>query len=163
MLGRDGIAGIICLGLSIAMLVMTRGLPQSSLVPIGPDFYPRIVLGVAALLSAILVVADVVATLRSRGAAVRAAPTAPAAEKNYKLVVLTFVLFTLYVALLPWAGYRIATFLFVAAQQVVLEPPSTPRRWIIVLITAAATSLITHLVFEHYLQVLLPRGHWTGV
>ena len=50
MLGRDGIAGLICLGLSIALLVMTRGLPQSALVPIGPDFYPRIVLVIMAAL-----------------------------------------------------------------------------------------------------------------
>jgi hypothetical protein len=159
MLGRDGIAGLVCLGLSIFMLVMTRDLPHSALVPIGPDFYPRIVLGVAALLSAILVVADFV--MRRSGET--AAPVAPAAERNYRLVALTFVLFALYVALLPWVGYRIATFLFVVAQQGALERPATPRRWGVVLITAAATTLGTYVVFEHYLQVLLPRGSWTGV
>lgn len=162
MLGRDGIAGILCLGLSIAMLVMTRGLPQSALVPIGPDFYPRIVLGITAVLSAILVLADVYQAWRRRGAAVPVAAAALPA-RNYKLVTLTFVLFALYVALLPFAGYRIATFLFVAAQQVALEPPTSPRRWSVVVITAIATSLATYLVFEHYLQVLLPRGTWTGM
>jgi hypothetical protein len=163
MLGRDGIAGIICLGLSIAMLFMTRELPHSALVPIGPDFYPRIVLGVTALLSAILVAADLVTTLRARrAAAAESPPAAPAAKKNYRLVVLTFVLFTLYVAALPVFGYRIATFLFVAAQQSLLERPASLRRWIVVLITAVATSLVTYVVFDQYLQVLLPRGSWTG-
>jgi putative tricarboxylic transport membrane protein len=164
MLGRDGIAGIICLGLSIAMLVMTRDLPHSPLVPIGPDFYPRIVLSVGALLSAILVAADIVTNLRGRAAATAAAPSpVPAAKKNYALVLLTFVVFTVYVALLPWLGYRIATFLFVAVEQAVLERPASRRRWVVVFITAAATSFVTYVVFEHYLQVLLPRGSWTGV
>ena len=46
---RDGVAGLICLALSIGMLALTRGLPQSSFVPIGPEFYPRIVLGIMAV------------------------------------------------------------------------------------------------------------------
>jgi CDP-diglyceride synthetase len=163
MLGRDGIAGIICLGLSIAMLVMTRDLPHSSLVPIGPDFYPRIVLIVGALLSAILVAADIVANLRGRTATAAAPSPAPAAKKNYALVVLTFVVFTVYVALLPWLGYRIATFLFVAVEQAAIERPASRWRWIVILITAVATSLVTYVVFEQYLQVLLPRGSLTGV
>jgi putative tricarboxylic transport membrane protein len=162
MLGRDGVAGLVCLVLSVVMLVMTREMPHSSLVPIGPDFYPRIVLGVAALLSAILVAVDFAAAWRNRGAAAQAAAAAPAAVKNYKLVIVTFVLFTLYVGLLAGAGYRISTFLFVLAQQAVLERPASLKRWTILLITAAATSWITYLVFEGYLQVLLPRGSWTG-
>ena len=163
MLGRDGIAGVICLGLSIAMLVMTRDLPHSPLVPIGPDFYPRIVLIVGALLSAILVAADIVTNLRGRGATAAAPSPAPAAKRNYALVLLTFIVFTVYVALLPWLGYRIATFLFVAVEQAVLERPASRRRWVVVFITAAATSFVTYIVFEHYLQVLLPRGSLTGV
>lgn len=162
MLGRDGIAGIICLGLSIAMLLMTGELPHSPLVPIGPDFYPRIVLGVSALLSAILVVADIVTNLRGRAAAAAPSP-APAAIRNYRLVLLTFVLFTVYVGLLAWLGYRISTFLFVAAEQALLERPASMRRWGVVLVTAVATSLVTYVVFEQYLQVLLPRGSLTGI
>ena len=55
---RDGVAGLICLALSIGMLVLTRGLPQSPFVPIGPDFYPRIVLAIMAALSALLPAQD---------------------------------------------------------------------------------------------------------
>ena len=32
-----------------------------------------------------------------------------------------------------------------------------------VLAIAAAASAATYVVFEHYLTVLLPRGHWTGM
>ena len=160
MLGRDGVAGIFCLGLSIALLVMTRGLPQSALVPIGPGFYPKIVLGIMAALSVILVVADAWSHRRSRDAVT--APAAAAEMRNYRLVTVTFAVFAVYVLSLPFLGFRVATFLFVAALQVVLEKPQGWRRWSVVITAAAATVIVTYLAFEVYLSVLLPRGRWTG-
>jgi hypothetical protein len=154
--GRDGLAGLVGLAGSLWLLALTRGLPQPALVPIGPGFYPRIVLGVTALLSATLIVSDWVA--RRRRPAGR--PTA-AAPRSYGLVALVFALFTAYVILMPLLGFRVATFLFVGSLQGALERP-TGRRWLLLLVIAAATALLTHLVFETYLSVLLPRGRWTG-
>ncbi len=37
-LTQNVVAGLICLVLSLGMLVLTRGLPQSSFVPVGQDF-----------------------------------------------------------------------------------------------------------------------------
>lgn len=158
---RDGVAGLICLALSIGMLVLTRGLPQSPLVPIGPDFYPRIVLIIMAVLSAMLVAFDL--WRRRAQAAPATAPAAAAPEKrNYRLVGITFAVFAGYVVLLPLLGYRLATFIFMAALQAVFEAPHSARRWIVVLVSALATAAVTYVVFEHYLSVLLPRGKWTG-
>jgi hypothetical protein len=149
-IGRDGIAGLACLAAALTLLVASRGLPQPALVPIGPAFYPRILFGAMALLSLGLVAADL---LRRERAAPRPA--------HYRLVVLTFAVFAGYVALLPVLGFRLATFLFVAGLQVVLEPPRG-RRWWLVLGVALAATTITYLVFERYLAVLLPRGRLTG-
>lgn len=162
-LSRDSAAGLICLALSLFLLYLTRGLPQSALVPIGPDFYPRIVLGITAFLSALLIVIDVLSMRRKRGIAETVPALQAAASKNYRLVVLTFMVFGLYVAMLPWLGYRISTFLFVATLQPLLERPQSLRGWIFVLVTAAVTALVTFVVFEDYLQVLLPRGTLTGI
>lgn len=158
---RDGIAGLICLALSIAMLVLTRGLPQSSFVPVGPDFYPRIVLAIMAVLAVMLIASDL---WRQRAqAAAAAAGAEPAPEKrNYRLVGVTFAVFAGYVILLPLVGYRLATFLFMAALQAVIDPPRGARRWVVVLISALATTAVTYVVFDDYLSVLLPRGRWTG-
>ncbi len=157
MLARDGVAGILCLGGSLWFLALTRGLPQPALVPVGPAFYPRIVLAILAVLSALLVVTDLWGRRHQRlpRAARRAAP------RNYRLVALVFAIFGAYVFLLPLAGFRLGTFLFVAALQATLERPAG-RRWVVVVIVAAATALVTHTVFETYLSVLLPRGRWTG-
>ena len=158
---RDGIAGLICLVLSIGMLVLTRGLPHSSFVPVGPDFYPRIVLVVMAVLSVMLLASD----LWRKRSQTTAAPAAAAAEpevRNYRLVGITYAVFAGYVILLPLVGYRVSTFLFMAALQAVFELPRTARRWAMVLVSALATAAVTYVVFNDYLSVLLPRGHWTG-
>ena len=158
-MSRDGVSGLICLALSIGMLVLTRGLPHSPFVPVGPEFYPRIVLVVMMIFSVMLIASDL---WRHR---TQAAPTvAPevSEKRNYGLVGMTYVVFTVYVILLPLVGYRVATFLFMFALQPVLEPARTSRRWIIVAVNALATVAITYVVFNDYLSVLLPRGSWTG-
>jgi len=162
MLGRDGIAGIICLALSIALLALTRGLPQSAMVPIGPDFYPRIVLSIMAVLSVMLIAADVVSRWRNRSGVTPAGVTTVAGERNYRLVAATFAVFAVYVLLLPYVGFRVATFVFVAALQVVLEKPQGWRRWTVIIAAALGTVIVTYLSFDVYLSVLLPRGRWTG-
>ena len=158
---RDGIAGLICLALSIGMLVLSRGMPQSSFVPMGPEFYPRIVLVIMAVLSVLLVASDL-RPQRTHAAAADAGAQPVREMRNYRLVALTFAVFAGYVVLLPLLGYRLATFLFMVALQVAIDPPRGMRRWFVVTISAFASSAVTYIVFDHYLSVLLPRGHWTG-
>lgn len=158
---RNGVAGLICLALSIGMLVLTRGLPKSTFVPIGPDFYPRIVLIIMAVLSALMVAADLWQMRAQKAAAETAAESAPEA-RNYRLVGITFAVFAGYVILLPLVGYRVATFIFMAVLQWALDRPQTKRRWVVLFISALATTLVTYVVFDDYLSVLLPRGKWTG-
>ncbi|HEU5304919.1 MAG TPA: tripartite tricarboxylate transporter TctB family protein [Gemmatimonadales bacterium] len=153
-MSRDGIAGLICLAGALVLWVAGRGLPQPVLVPIGPAYYPRLLFIVVGVLSAALVVTDVVG--QRRGGARPAASSA-----RYRLVVLTFVIFALYVVMLPALGFRLATLLFVGGLQVVLEPPQG-RRWWLVLAVALGTTVLTYYVFERYLSVLLPRGRLTG-
>jgi hypothetical protein len=150
-LGRDGIAGLVCLAGSLVLLWASRALPQPALVPIGPGFYPRILFGITAVLSAALLVTDLIRRDR------QAAPPA-----NYRLVLLTFAIFTAYVFSLPHLGYRVATLLFVAVLQATLDPPRTVRAWILLAALAFGAMLVTYYVFEYYLHVLLPRGRLTG-
>jgi hypothetical protein len=159
MFSRDSISGLVCLVISLVMLVMTFSLPPASMVPIGPAFYPRVVLAVTALLSLILIVLDVRAARAVAGAPAPAAHAGPA--PNYRLVLTTFVLFGLYIALLPKLGFRISTMLFVLALQITLEWPQSAKRWALAVAVAVATGLICHFVFEDYLSVLLPRGTWS--
>ena len=149
-MGRDGVAGLVCCVGSLVLLALTRGLPQPALVPIGPAFYPRILLAITVVLGAALLVSDTLSRRR---------PSPPPAR--YRLVILAFVIFGVYVALMPALGYRLATFLFVGVLQATLEPPRGAR-WTLVLAVALVTTLVTYYAFEVYLSVLLPRGRLTG-
>jgi putative tricarboxylic transport membrane protein len=159
---RNGVAGLVCLAVSLWLLLLTRGLPPAIMVPIGPAFYPRLVLSFMALLSVILIGLDLAAA-RRRAAAAVAAPPAAETRPNYLLVLATFVVFGLYVAALPALGFRIATFLFVGALQITLDRPRSWKRWLLVVSVAAAVTVICQLTFEDYLSVLLPRGRWSGL
>jgi hypothetical protein len=152
-LSRDGIAGLILFGISLVLFVQSLGLPSLPIVPVGPGFYPRIVLGFLGLASLALVVQDF---MRARSTA------APEQRRNYRLVVALFVIFGGYVALMPLIGFRLSTLLFVAAVQAVLDPPRSPAQWALLAAIALGTVLATYMVFERYLLVLLPRGTWTG-
>jgi hypothetical protein len=158
-LGLDGIAGLIGLAISLVLLPLSFGLPKLPIVPISPGFYPAIVLTFMAVTSAVLLVQDIAAQRRARPAA--PGVTAAGVQRAYGLVLAAFVVVAAYVVVLPLVGFRIATALFVAVFQLVLERPATPARWVVLVGIALATSLVTYLVFESYLSVLLPRGRWT--
>lgn len=150
-LSKDGWAGLAVLAASLVLFGLTLELKPNPLVPVGPGFYPRIVLGITALLAAVLLVLDFLETK----------PPETADKANYAAVSLQFALFGAYVAALPWLGFRISTFAYVAAMNALLDFPKTTKGWIRVGVLAGATALATYFVFERYLLVLLPRGRWT--
>lgn len=155
-IGRDGIAGLVLLAISLVLLVKSFQLPSLPIVPVGPGFYPAIVLSFMAVASALLVLQDILK---------RAPVTVEAGElprRNYRLVVIAFAIVGLYVTLLPLLGFRLATVLFVGLLQVALGQPRTIRQSIVLAAIALGTAMASYFVFERYLLVLLPRGAWTG-
>ena len=151
-LSRDGWGGLAVLAASLFLFALTLGLKDNPLVPIGPGFYPRIVLGVTAAFAFALVVAD----LWGPG------KRSHAEKLNYLLVVEMFALFGLYCGALPYLGFRICTFLYVAASNALLDVPRGWKGATRVLAVALITTVIVYYAFERYLTVLLPRGRWTN-
>jgi hypothetical protein len=158
-LGRDGIAGLIGLAVSLMLLPQALGLPKLPIVPVGPGFYPSMVLVFMAITSAALLAQDLLARRRTGPAEAAAAPPAPRA---YGLVAAAFAVVAGYIALMPLVGFRLSTALFVAVFQLVLDRPASTQSWAKLIAIAVGTSAATYAVFEHYLLVLLPRGAWTG-
>lgn len=155
-IGRDGIAGLVLLAISLVLLVKSFQLPSLPIVPVGPGFYPSIVLSFMAAASALLVLQD----LMKRAPVVAGADDAP--RRNYRVVVIAFAIVGLYVLLLPLLGFRVATMLFVGSLQAALGRPRTPRQGTVLAAIALGTTMVSYFVFERYLLVLLPRGAWTG-
>jgi putative tricarboxylic transport membrane protein len=156
-MSRDGVTGLVVLAASLVLFALTLGLKHNPMVPIGPGFYPRIVLAIAAAIGLALMATDL---LRRRPAV--AAGTKRGEGANYPLVALVFVVFALYALALPLLGFRIATFVFAAALNLVLDRPRSAVHWGRALAFGAITAGSTYYAFEYYLSVLLPRGSWTG-
>lgn len=122
-------------------------------VPIGPAFYPRVILILLAGLAVWLITEDL---LRRRAPAKKAAkPTGPAS--NYRKVLLGFIIFLGYVAGLSLIGYLMATFLFVLGLSWTIGPRNV-REMPKLVVIAIGTTLATYLIFEKYLYVFLPQG-----
>ena len=159
-MGRDAVTGLVVLATSLFLFWATLGLQRHPLVPVGPEFYPQLVLGTTALLALLLVVSDVIVHRRARAAPARGVSSVRA---NYTLVVVAFAIFATYVIALPYLGFRVASFAFLVMMPLALEPPrGVRRRWIVVFAVALVATVVIYLAFESYLQVLLPRGRWTG-
>ncbi|OGA77736.1 MAG: hypothetical protein A3G81_29585 [Betaproteobacteria bacterium RIFCSPLOWO2_12_FULL_65_14] len=151
-LSRDGWAGLAVLAASLFLFALTLELKPSPLVPIGPGFYPRLVLGLTAVLAAALVAFDSFGkkAIKAEG------------KGNYAAVVLHFAVFGVYVVALPWLGFRIATLAYIAAANALLDFPTGLKGWARVGAVSLIATALVYVVFERYLSVLLPRGRWTG-
>ena len=153
-MSRDGIAGLAVLSASLVLFALTLDLKVNPMVPVGPGFYPRIVLALTAMLSLGLVLSDFFRKKIHKEQAKQ--------DLNYPLVAASFGVFALYCVALPGLGFRIATFAYVVAANALLAPPRGLKGWAGNLALAFATAFVTWLVFERYLSVLLPRGRWTS-
>ena len=156
-MNRDGIAGLAVLAASLVLFALTLDLKGNPMVPVGPGFYPRIVLGLTAVLSFGLIIADVLANRRKP-----LAETSRKTKLNYGLVAISFGVFALYCVALPALGFRIATFVYVLVSNALLAPPRGAKGWAGASMLGLVTAFATWLIFERYLSVLLPRGSWTG-
>ena len=73
-----------------------------------------------------------------------------------------FAVFGLYCGALPFLGFRLSTFVYVATANALLDVPKGVKGWARVGIVALVTTVVVYYVFERYLTVLMPRGRWTG-
>ena len=78
------------------------------------------------------------------------------------IVLEMFAVFGLYVGALPYVGFRISTFFYIAATNALLDRPERGKGWLRVLAVALITTIVVYYAFERYLTVLLPRGRWTN-
>ena len=155
-MGRDSLVGAFLLLLSGWLYLYTGEIPHPPFIPLGPAFYPRIILGLLGFLSLCLIVADLWKRVERKHS-----PAQPGQRRSwlqeYGLVLPAFLLFGAYILFLPILGYLLATFLFVAILQWVLGLRQIKQLPTLFLVAGGASSL-TYLIFERYLRILLPRG-----
>jgi len=145
-------AALVLIALGIGYGYLTAGLPKRSL-PNTPDpsFFPWIITGCLLLLAGLLLVQGLAAPRKGPEDAVNAPPLrAPA---------VFLVVFALYVAVLPHAGFLAASVPFFA----VLMALYGERRWRVIAAASLTVPVILVLVFRHVFHVPLPKGALAGI
>jgi len=150
---RDTGIGVGLLAFCGVLFWQTGAISTPPFVPIGPAFYPRVLLILLAGLAVWLFVEDI---LPGRGPSQGVKkPAGP--PPNYRRVLLAFLVFLAYVASLNIIGYMTSTFLFILGLSWSIGPRD--RRGLPKLVAVSfGTALVIYLVFEKYLFVFLPRG-----
>jgi putative tricarboxylic transport membrane protein len=122
-------------------------------VPIGPAFYPRVMLLFLAGLAVWLIGEDLLKKGRAAGETKKRTGPAP----NYRRVLWGFLIFLGYVVGLDLIGFITSTFLFILGLSWAVGPRKV-REIPKLLLVAAGTAMACYLLFEKYLYVFLPRG-----
>ena len=139
----DAALGLVLLVLAAGVYVAARSFPPPKAEPLGPAFFPQLLAGLLVVLAAIL-------TARGAFGPPGGVPE-PRATPAYPAGVLA--LRVGYAALLHFAGFLVATPVFLFAVVRLLGARASIAAWTAVAVTAAV-----YLVFQLGLDVRLPDG-----
>jgi len=159
---RDFWIGVGCVVVGGALLASVRdrpGLMTSDVL--GSSWFPRTALGCMVLMGLVLALSNLRALARPGRPSDSAAPVAGPDWRRLIAVWGTVALVAAYVAMLPAAGFVLATPIFLLGAQVfvVLVTGQALRPWTIAGVAAGATAVI-YLVFTRVLGQWLPEGTW---
>jgi len=141
----------------VVLFIESGNIPdKTSWQMFGSAIYPRVLLGVIGVLAIALWVSSFVTAARARGTSDQPERPRPAVRRPNPKVLGMFVLFGLYVLLLPMLGYIVATLLFMVVSQALLLGIDTPKKWLINLVTAGVLVPLLYVIFEYGLNVWLP-------
>lgn len=131
-------------------------IPIRSLGKTEADFFPKIIIGIVALLSVILLVQSFIRLNKEKDSKLNLS-IRHLIKENYK-VILTFALFGIYVFALNTLGYFISSILFLYAIYYLLAPHKKMKHQWAVLLGIVSFTLLLLVIFQQFLSVFLPRG-----
>jgi len=146
---KNVIISMVMLLIGSCYLYFSLQLPVRSIqnVP-GPSFFPLIIAAFVLFLSAVLLVKGVI-NLRNE-LPQQSGHAAPAR------VMATLVLFVLYLVVLPYAGFLVASIPFFAGLMMLCEQ----RKPLLVAVASVMIPLFLYVLFRQGFNILLPSGVW---
>jgi len=124
----------------------------------GSGFWPILILFTAALLSALLLISSFRKYTREKGKEEPEGPPSPeeiASRKNQrKIVTLSATVTLVYIFVMQWIGFALATFVYVLAFILVL---GERRKWVLIVSPVLVTVFIL-VIFSKFITIPFPRG-----
>jgi len=159
-MGRDAVIGLIVVVMSVLLLFNTIGIPTPPIVPLGPAFYPRMLLALLLVMGMILFILDI---FKRKPSGKRKGDKEKALKDEgwlikYKKVIWGFTVFGLYILFIPIIGFYSSTAVVLVILQAILGYRG-PRQLPLFLIVSIITTVCIYLIFEKYLMVVFPKGH----
>lgn len=152
----DLIVSIFYMILGVVMIIMARALPKSKVMEIGPDCMPTVVGILILVLSAILLVQSV-KKLQKGGAL---SEQEEKDQSDYKRVLESLVLATVYVNVLKPVGFLLSTFVYLCLQIYVLAPNDkrTKKDIIKFVVISLVFTVVVYVLFRYGFKIILPTG-----
>ncbi|USZ49853.1 tripartite tricarboxylate transporter TctB family protein [Halomonas sp. DN3] len=152
---RDRVLAVAMLALCGIMYAESGNIrPPTSWQPYGSALFPRLLLGVIAVLALLILLRS----LFTKIAETRPLNHLSASEwikRNHK-VLLLFAFFGLYAAVLPYAGYLVSTIAFLAGSMALLLGVGSRRKVAMNLLISPTVALSIYAVFQLGLGIWLP-------
>ena len=157
-LNRDTVVAVCLLLICGGLTVASFDIREPDYGQLSPATWPRIILAVFGLLSLIYLIQSL-----GQGAD-EPDPDAPKGIAEniayWRNVIWCFVLFGAYLAVIPFLGILVGGMLFVF---LLLTALGGIRSWMLHAVIAAITVGGMWTIFTFALNVILPRGEWTGI
>jgi len=164
---EDKVIGLILIAFSIFMYIQADRLPPALFGTLGAGFVPKILFCILAGCGAVLTIQGLIRDRKARASEAvvppdTAGPDKPRASvqaflKSYQFVIFGFVAFFVYVVLMYYLGYPIATLIFMPVFMWILGPRDKKAA----LVTALTTLGVTFIIYYSFLKLLsvfLPEG-----
>ncbi|SIT71403.1 tripartite tricarboxylate transporter TctB family protein [Edaphobacillus lindanitolerans] len=122
------------------------------------DFFPKIIIGLLLFLAVCLLVSAAYQLWKGKSAQREKVAVAGFRQRfaENRKVILTFVIFAIYIFLLQEIGYFISSILFLFALYLLLVPGK--KRYVVGIIGAVLITVLLFVVFQYGLSVYLPGG-----
>lgn len=162
---REIVSGVVVIGVAVAYLAMTVGLPDrgASRSGLAPSVYPFTIGGLLLVVAAAQVMTHLVLAGRANQK-VKAGPAGEHAQTRWLGLGAIFVATWVYLWLLGLLGFILATTLFLAFGARLIGAASNRTKWyalrpnLTALAYGVVTSVAIYLLFAEFLGVLLPPG-----
>lgn len=153
---RDIINSIVILVFCAFAYYESLSISSPAMGKTGAAFYPRLVIAFIVFLSLLYLITSIVRLRKETDSKLDWAILKW--TKDNKRVLLTFMIFGVYILLMSYIGYIVATFLFLFGMYILLNPKKE-KFWMVGLGIVILT-LVLFFIFQDLLSVFLPGGRW---
>lgn len=153
----DIIVGVFFMILSGFVVVLSRSLPKSAIMAIGPEFMPTVIGAVTFVLALLLTVISIVNVKN------KVIDIDEAVKNDYVRVLGSFIVIVAYVMILRPVGFILSTIVYLPIQMFLLAPVEKRggKEIIKLAVIAVVFTLVVFFLFRYGFKIILPQGIFT--